>query len=54
MVFRYPRVYPILDASIIPLTGRPQFLSKLGNALTKAGVTPARIPEQDQFNDVIL
>ncbi|MGA8740456.1 MAG: thiamine phosphate synthase [Terracidiphilus sp.] len=38
MVFRYPRVYPILDASILPLTGRPQFLGKLGNALTKAGV----------------
>lgn len=38
MVFRYPRIYPILDASILPLTGRPQFLRKLGNALTKSGV----------------
>jgi len=38
MVFRYPKVYPILDASILPLTGRVQFLAKLGGALTKAGV----------------
>ena len=38
MVFRYPKVYPILDSSILPLTGRPQFLRKLGDSLTKAGV----------------
>lgn len=38
MVFRYPRIYPILDASIIPLVGRAHFLRKLGNSLTKAGV----------------
>jgi thiamine-phosphate pyrophosphorylase len=38
MVFRYPKIYPILDASILPLTGRPHFLSKLGDSLTKSGV----------------
>lgn len=38
MVFRYPKIYPILDASIIPLVGRAHFLRNLGNSLTKAGV----------------
>ena len=38
MVFRYPKIYPILDASILPLVGRVHFLRRLGNALTNAGV----------------
>jgi thiamine-phosphate pyrophosphorylase len=38
MVFRYPKIYPILDASIFPLVGRTQFLRRLGDSLTKAGV----------------
>ncbi|SRR5579871_2868067 len=39
MPFRFPLVYPILDASIIPNTGRSAFLQHLGESLTQAGVT---------------
>jgi thiamine-phosphate pyrophosphorylase len=35
----WPRVYPILDASFIPATGRAEFLRRLGGSLTEAGVT---------------
>ena len=35
----WPRVYPILDASFIPATGRVEFLRRLGSSLTEAGVT---------------
>jgi thiamine-phosphate pyrophosphorylase len=34
----WPRVYPILDASFIPATGRAEFLRRLGSSLTEAGV----------------
>jgi thiamine-phosphate pyrophosphorylase len=39
MPFSFPKIYPILDASVIPLTGREDFLRRLGNELTNAGVT---------------
>ena len=39
MIFSFPRVYPILDASIIPVTGRAEFLRRLGGSLAEAGVT---------------
>ena len=39
MSFSFPRVYPILDASIIPSTGRAEFLHRLGGSLAEAGVT---------------
>lgn len=39
MSFSFPRVYPILDASIIPVTGRAEFLRRLGGSLAEAGVT---------------
>lgn len=39
MDFLFPKVYPILDASIIPQTGRAEFLQRLGKALAEAGVT---------------
>ena len=35
----WPRVYPILDASFIPPTGRAEFLKRLGSGLAEAGVT---------------
>ena len=35
----WPRVYPILDSSFIPVTGRAEFLRRLGSSLTEAGVT---------------
>jgi thiamine-phosphate pyrophosphorylase len=39
MAFSFPKIYPILDASFIPATGRSQFLRRLGGELTEAGVT---------------
>jgi thiamine-phosphate pyrophosphorylase len=39
MLIPFPKVYPILDASMIPSTGRAAFLRQLGGALTDAGVT---------------
>jgi thiamine-phosphate pyrophosphorylase len=39
MAFSFPRVYPILDSSVIPRTGRAEFLTSLGRALAEAGVT---------------
>jgi len=35
----WPQVYPILDASFIPATGRAEFLRRLGGGLADAGVT---------------
>jgi thiamine-phosphate pyrophosphorylase len=35
----FPRIYPILDASIIPAEGRAEFLRRLGSELAEAGVT---------------
>lgn len=39
MHFDFPKVYPILDSSVIPQFGRRNFLRRLGEALTDAGVT---------------
>jgi len=39
MPHSFPRVYPILDASIIPASDRAAFLHRLGSELTEAGVT---------------
>ena len=39
MGFEFPRIYPILDSSHIPVNGRRRFLSDLGTALADAGVT---------------
>ena len=38
MIFSFPRVYPILDSSFLPRTGRREFLDKLGHELTDSGV----------------
>jgi thiamine-phosphate pyrophosphorylase len=39
MSFSFPKIYPILDASIIPTAGRAEFLRRLGSELAEAGVT---------------
>lgn len=39
MTFTFPKVYPILDASMIPAGGRTEFLRRLGWSLADAGVT---------------
>ena len=39
MQFAFPKIYPILDSSIIPAEGRAEFLRRLGVSLLDAGVT---------------
>jgi len=39
MAFHFPKIYPILDSSIIPTSGRAEFLRRLGGSLAEAGVT---------------
>jgi len=39
MSFSFPKVYPILDAGVIPQVGRAVFLLRLASELAEAGVT---------------
>jgi thiamine-phosphate pyrophosphorylase len=39
MPFAFPKLYPILDSSIIPPADRTEFLRRLGDSLAEAGVT---------------
>src|SRR6266702_1775265 len=39
MLKSFPRIYPILDSSVIPSVNRDHFLRRLGGALADAGVT---------------
>jgi|SRR5947207_4966029 len=39
MIKSLPRIYPILDSSVVPANGRKEFLERLGASLTDAGVT---------------
>ncbi|HUN82882.1 MAG TPA: thiamine phosphate synthase [Terracidiphilus sp.] len=39
MPFKFPKVYPILDSSCIPIAGRADFLCRMGSSLADAGVT---------------
>ena len=39
MKFCFPKVYPILDSSTIPSTGREAFLRNMGESLASAGIT---------------
>jgi thiamine-phosphate pyrophosphorylase len=39
MAFLFPKLYPILDTSFIPATGRAEFLRRLGGELAEAGLT---------------
>jgi thiamine-phosphate pyrophosphorylase len=39
MGFAFPKIYPILDSSVIPTDFRAGFLSRIGSSLVEAGVT---------------
>ncbi len=39
MSITFPKIYPILDAGVIPQAGRSKFLRRLGSELAEAGVT---------------
>jgi thiamine-phosphate pyrophosphorylase len=36
---QFPKIYPILDSSFLPASGRGEYLRRLGRALADAGVT---------------
>ena len=50
----FPRIYPILDSSVIPTAGRAEFLDRLGNSLADAGVTLLEYRNQDGAADAEL
>lgn len=37
--YKFPKIYPILDSSFIPVDGRVEFLHRQGGELAEAGVT---------------
>ena len=39
MIRSFPRVYPILDSSVVPSAARTEFLQRVGSSLADAGVT---------------
>jgi thiamine-phosphate pyrophosphorylase len=39
MLFSFPKIYPILDSSVIPQAGRAEFLWRLGSELAETGAT---------------
>src|ERR1700735_2110759 len=54
MIIPIPRLYPILDASILPARGRVQFLQRIGNSLADAGVTLLEYRNKTGLDDNVL
>jgi thiamine-phosphate pyrophosphorylase len=59
MPFFFPRIYPIIDASVIPVAGRAHFLHALAGSLAEAGVTLMEYrnkngPDEQMANDAAI
>ncbi len=54
MAFSFPRIYPILDSSTIPATGRGEYLQHIGTSLADAGVTLLEYRNKNGSNAEIL
>lgn len=54
MKFSFPKVYPILDSSEIPILRRTEFLHKLGFSLADAGVTLLEYRNKNGLDETIL
>ena len=54
MKFAFPKVYPILDSSVIPSARREEFLHELGSSLAGAGVTLLEYRNKCSTDEVIL
>ena len=50
----FPSIYPILDSSFIPESGRSSFLDRLGRSLTDAGVTLLEYRNKGAADAVLL
>jgi thiamine-phosphate pyrophosphorylase len=54
MKFVFPKVYPILDSSVIPTERRAEFLRELGSALAEAGVTLLEYRNKNGTEEAIM
>lgn len=54
MTFVFPRIYPILDASFVPASGRAEFLRDLGASMADAGVTLLEYRNKTGSDDQLL
>lgn len=54
MTFTLPKIYPILDSSFIPASGRAEFLRRLGGELAEAGVTLMEYRNKSGAEDELL
>jgi thiamine-phosphate pyrophosphorylase len=54
MKFAFPKVYPILDSSVIPSVRREEFLQQLGSSLARAGVTLLEYRNKKGTDEAIL
>ena len=54
MATPFPKIYPILDASFLPATGRSAYLHKLSCSLAEAGVTLLQYRNQTGTKNEIL
>ena len=50
----FPKVYPILDSSVVPKVGRAEFLDRLGRFLADAGVTLMEYRNKGAGHDELL
>src|SRR5579859_3007938 len=50
----FPKVYPILDSSVIPASGRAEFLHRLGNSLADTGVMLLEYRHKDASDATVL
>jgi thiamine-phosphate pyrophosphorylase len=54
MSFIFPKIYPVLDSSFIPASGRAEFLRRLGGSLADAGVTLLEYRNKNGAEDELL
>lgn len=54
MNFSFPKIYPILDSSVIPTLQRAEFLHELGSSLADAGVTLLEYRNKNGTDEEIL
>ncbi len=54
MKFAFPKVYPILDSSVIPTARRAEFLHELGSFLAGAGVTLLEYRNKNGTDEAII
>jgi thiamine-phosphate pyrophosphorylase len=54
MPFSFPKIYPILDVSVVPATGRAEFLRRLGAELVETGVMLLEYRNKTGADDELL